>query len=65
MKAQVAGRAVLLVQHRSETDDEAALPADYRRILAIVRAVGGMVQVQDGCKFRGRAAGRVATGWGA
>ncbi|MBB4787388.1 hypothetical protein LIV37_51345 [Streptomyces rapamycinicus NRRL 5491] len=27
--------------------DEAALPADYRRILAIVRAVGGGVQVKS------------------
>ncbi|RZB13301.1 site-specific integrase, partial [Streptomyces sp. F001] len=28
--ARVAGRAVLLVPHRSENPDEAALPADYR-----------------------------------
>ncbi|MFD4578145.1 hypothetical protein ACFWNK_38420 [Streptomyces sp. NPDC058417] len=46
MKAQVAGRAVLLIPHRGETSDEAALPADYRRILAIVRAAGGPVQVK-------------------
>ena len=46
MKAQVAGRAVLLIPHRGETGDEAALPADYHRILAIVRAAGGPVQVR-------------------
>ena len=44
--AQVAGRAVLLVPHRGESVDEAALPGDYRRILAIVRAAGGPVQVR-------------------
>jgi len=47
VKAQVAGRAVLLIPHRGETGDEAALPADYRRILAIVRAAGGPVQVKS------------------
>lgn len=46
MKAQVAGRAVLLIPHRGETGDEAALPADYRRILTIVRTAGGPVQVR-------------------
>jgi hypothetical protein len=46
MKAQVAGRAVLLIPHRGETGDEAALPGDYRRILSIVRAAGGPVQVR-------------------
>jgi hypothetical protein len=46
MKAQVAGRAVLLIPHRGETGDEAALPADYRQILAIVRTAGGPVQVR-------------------
>lgn len=46
MKAQVAGRAVLLIPYRGETGDEAALPGDYRRILQIVRAVGGPVQVR-------------------
>jgi hypothetical protein len=46
VKAQVAGRAVLLIPHRGETGDEAALPADHRRILAIVRATGGPVQVR-------------------
>lgn len=42
----MAGRAVLLIPHRGETPDEAALPGDYRRILPIVRAVGGPVQVR-------------------
>ncbi|MEV5049361.1 hypothetical protein AB0N20_33425, partial [Streptomyces griseoincarnatus] len=32
--AQVAGRAVLLIPHHSDATDEAALPGDYRRILA-------------------------------
>lgn len=44
--ARVAGRAVLLIPHRGEGPDEAALPADYRKILAIVRAAGGPVQVR-------------------
>ncbi|WP_307666113.1 hypothetical protein [Streptomyces sp. V1I1] len=44
--ARVAGRAVLLIPHRSETPDEAAMPADYRKILAIVRAADGPVQVR-------------------
>ncbi|MFF4647381.1 hypothetical protein [Streptomyces sp. NPDC001389] len=43
---QVGGRAVLLVPHRGDGVDETALPDDYRRILAIVRAVGGPVQVR-------------------
>jgi hypothetical protein len=44
--AQVGGRAVLLVPHRGDSVDEAALPGDYRRILAIVRAADGPVQVR-------------------
>jgi len=44
--AQVGGRAVLLVPHRGDSVDEAALPGDYRRILAIVRGAGGPVQVR-------------------
>ncbi|MEV6592521.1 hypothetical protein [Streptomyces acidicola] len=44
--AQVAGRAVLLIPHRSDAADEAALPGDYRRILAIVREADGPVQVR-------------------
>ncbi|WAX77529.1 hypothetical protein [Streptomyces sp. KMM 9044] len=46
VKVQVAGRAVLLIPHRGEVGDEAVLPADYRRILAIVRTAGGAVQVK-------------------
>ncbi|MDH6120226.1 cytochrome c553 [Kitasatospora sp. GAS204A] len=46
VKAQVAGRAALLVPHRGECPDESALPGDYRRILSIVRAAGGAVQVR-------------------
>ncbi|MEU1474792.1 hypothetical protein [Streptomyces sp. NPDC005760] len=42
----MAGRAVLLIPHRGEAGDEAALPAGYHRILAIARAVGGPVQVR-------------------
>ncbi|MBO7936578.1 hypothetical protein [Streptomyces antibioticus] len=42
----MAGWAVLLIPHRSEATDEAALPDDYRRILAIVRAADGPVQVR-------------------
>ena len=44
--ARVAGRAVLLIPRRGAGPDEAALPADYRKILAIVRAAGGPVQVR-------------------
>ncbi|MEU3283188.1 hypothetical protein [Streptomyces antibioticus] len=52
-KAQVAGRAVLLIPHRSDATDEAALPGDYRQILAIVRAADGPGAGQGG----GRGAG--------
>ncbi|MEU6512352.1 hypothetical protein [Streptomyces sp. NPDC046942] len=45
VSAKVAGRAVLLIPHRSDTADEGALPGDYRKILAIVREAGGPVQV--------------------
>ncbi|XUL89313.1 hypothetical protein ACQ86D_23940 [Streptomyces galilaeus] len=43
---RVAGRAVLLIPHRGEGPDEAVLPGDYRKILAIVRAADGPVQVR-------------------
>ncbi|MFF8193539.1 hypothetical protein ACF05L_22430 [Streptomyces bobili] len=46
VKAQVAGRAVLLIPHRGDDPDETALPDDYRKILAIVRAADGPVQVR-------------------
>lgn len=44
--ARVAGRAVLLIPHRSENPDEAALPGDYRTILAVVRDAEGPAQVR-------------------
>jgi hypothetical protein len=40
VSAQVAGRAVLLVPHRVAGMEDTALPADYQRILALVRAAG-------------------------
>lgn len=46
VKAQVAGRAVLLIPHRGDDPDETALPDDYRKILAIVRTADGPVQVR-------------------
>ncbi|MEU3002286.1 hypothetical protein [Streptomyces sp. NPDC006995] len=46
VKAQVAGRAVLLIPHRGDAPDESGLPDDYRKILAIVRAADGPVQVR-------------------
>ncbi|MFI9588689.1 hypothetical protein ACIHCQ_44605 [Streptomyces sp. NPDC052236] len=46
VKAQMAGRAVLLIPHRGDDPDETALPDDYRKILAIVRAADGPVQVR-------------------
>jgi hypothetical protein len=46
VKAQVAGRAVLLIPHRGDDPDETALPGDYRKILAIVGAADGPVQVR-------------------
>ncbi|GGY15950.1 hypothetical protein GCM10010299_20790 [Streptomyces tanashiensis] len=65
--AQVGGRAMLLGPHRGDSVDETALPDDYRRILAIVRAAGGPVQVravgeelglQVGCAGSGSRCGR-------
>lgn len=44
--AKVAGRAVLLIPHRSDVSDEETLPGDYRKILAIVRDGDGPVQVR-------------------
>ncbi len=46
VSAKVAGRAVLLIPHRSDVTDEGALPGVYRRILAIVREADGPVQVR-------------------
>ncbi|MGI3224592.1 hypothetical protein ACRJ4B_12200 [Streptomyces sp. GTA36] len=45
--AQVAGRAVLLIPHREQSPDEAALPTDYRKILQIVRDADGPIQVRS------------------
>ena len=42
----MAGRAVLLIPHRSDAADEGALPGDYRRIPAIGREADGPVQVR-------------------
>ncbi|MEV0485410.1 hypothetical protein AB0I69_32965 [Streptomyces sp. NPDC050508] len=44
--AREAGRAVLLIPHCGESSDETALPAHYRKILAVVRAADGPVQVR-------------------
>jgi hypothetical protein len=38
--AQVGGHAVLLIPHRGPGVEEAALPPEYRRILAAVRQAG-------------------------
>jgi hypothetical protein len=46
-RVQVAGRSVLKVPHRSEVQDASTLPADYQRMLEIVKAVGGPVMVKD------------------
>jgi hypothetical protein len=46
VSVKVAGRAVLLIPHRSDAADESALPDDYRKILAIVREADGPVQVR-------------------
>jgi hypothetical protein len=47
VSAQVAGRAVLLVPHRVAGMENTALPADYQRILALVRAAGGPVATRQ------------------
>nr|WSY57194.1 hypothetical protein OG999_48430 [Streptomyces sp. NBC_00886] len=36
----------MLIPHRGGTGDEATLPADYRKIPAIVRAADGPVQIR-------------------
>lgn len=46
VSAKMAGRAVLLIPHRSDAADEGALPGDYRKILSIVREADGPVQVR-------------------
>lgn len=47
VSAQVAGRAVLLVPHRVTGMEDTALPADYQRILALVRGAGGPVATRQ------------------
>ncbi|MCC3776474.1 hypothetical protein [Streptomyces sp. UNOB3_S3] len=37
MPGQVGGQAVMLIPHRTPDVEEAALPPDYQRILAVVR----------------------------
>ncbi|MCL7494773.1 hypothetical protein M8I34_25715 [Streptomyces sp. MCA2] len=46
---QVAGRAVLLVPQRERGADEAVLPADYQRIMKVVRQADGPVMVKQVC----------------
>ncbi|MGX4694742.1 hypothetical protein [Streptomyces sp. JNUCC 63] len=46
---QVAGRAVLLVPQRERGMDEAMLPADYQRIMGVVRRADGPVMVKQVC----------------
>lgn len=45
--SQVAGRAVMLVPHRSPDTQETMLPPDYQRILTTVRQVGGPVTARQ------------------
>jgi hypothetical protein len=53
VSAKAAGRAVLLIPHRSDATDEGALPGDYRKILAIVREADGPVAGQGGRRAAG------------
>ncbi|WJE01980.1 hypothetical protein [Streptomyces antimycoticus] len=43
--AQVGGKGVLPIPHRGAEMSETALPSEYQRILASVRAAGGLVMV--------------------
>lgn len=45
--AQVGGQAVLMVPHRGPGVEESALPGEYQRILAAVRAAGGPVMTRQ------------------
>ncbi|RFC78419.1 hypothetical protein DXZ75_04680 [Streptomyces sp. AcE210] len=49
VSVQVGGRGVLLVPHRERGMDEAALPAEYRQIFAVVRAADGPVMAKEVC----------------
>ncbi|GAB2744378.1 hypothetical protein [Streptomyces bullii] len=46
---QVAGRAVLAVPPRERGMDDAVLPADYQRIMEVVRRADGPVMVKQVC----------------
>jgi hypothetical protein len=46
---QVAGRAVLAVPQREQGMDEMVLPADYQRIMDVVRRADGPVMVKQVC----------------
>ncbi|MEU0119942.1 hypothetical protein ABZ137_41430 [Streptomyces bobili] len=46
---QVAGRAVLAVPQRERGMDETVLPADYQRIMDVVRRADGPVMVKQVC----------------
>lgn len=46
---QVAGRAVLAVPQRERDMDESVLPADYQKIMDVVRRAGGPVMVRQVC----------------
>lgn len=45
--AQVGGRAVMLIPHRTSDVEESLLPPDYQRILATVRQAAGPVMAQQ------------------
>ncbi|MGV9881141.1 hypothetical protein [Streptomyces sp. NPDC003006] len=45
--AQVGGEGVLLIPHRAAGMADTALPPEYQRILASVRAAGGPVMVRQ------------------
>ncbi|MFB7708436.1 hypothetical protein [Streptomyces sp. NPDC056105] len=47
VSVQAGGRGVLLVPHRERGLDEAALPAEYRQIFAVVRAADGPVMAKE------------------
>jgi hypothetical protein len=46
-EARVGGRSVLLIPYRTADMQDAELPADYRRIVAIVREAAGPVAVKE------------------
>ncbi|MEG8281004.1 hypothetical protein [Streptomyces sp. AHA2] len=45
--AQVGGRAVMLIPHRTSDMEENVLPPDYQRILAAVRQAAGPVMARQ------------------